>query len=91
MGGIPHVVDHHQAGSLLELLTELKGGVIDAGKAGPFTGQVTVASNDPKSPTQVLLLKGVGKASPLAPAEPSGPNLQKDSGCGCRMGEWETS
>src|SRR5262249_49590574 len=29
-------------------------------KAGPFTGQIIVASNDPKSPMQVVVLKGMG-------------------------------
>ncbi len=53
---------------------------------GPFSGQITVASNDPKSPTQLVLLKGMGVAAPVAigPLVPPEPTLQKESGCGCR-------
>lgn len=53
-------------------------------KEGIFSGQIAVASNDPKSPVQVVTLKGVGKAAPVAPAAPEAPGVQQASSCGCR-------
>ncbi len=51
--------------------------------AGPFSGQITVASNDPKSPVQIVVLKGVGIPA-AAPPPPEGAAVSEPSGCGCR-------
>jgi hypothetical protein len=56
-------------------------------KRGPFTGQITVASNDPKTPVQLILLKGVGVEElvvPLPPPPESGESVDQPSGCACR-------
>jgi hypothetical protein len=53
--------------------------------AGAFAGQITVASNDPKSPVQLVLLKGVGVEAAVAPAPPvEVASVDKEGECGCR-------
>jgi MYXO-CTERM domain-containing protein len=53
-------------------------------KAGVFTAQLLVASNDPNAPMQTLLLKGTGKGLPMEPPAMDGPQVGDPSGCGCR-------
>ncbi len=53
--------------------------------AGPFSGQIVIASNDPKTPTQIVLLQGVGvEPAILLPLPEPEPAVAKESGCGCR-------
>jgi MYXO-CTERM domain-containing protein len=57
-------------------------------KEGPQSAEITVASNDPNEPTQIVKVTGIGTRSaeppktetPAAPLE-AGP---QESGCGCR-------
>jgi MYXO-CTERM domain-containing protein len=53
---------------------------------GTFVGQIAVASNDPKSPVQLIVLKGVGipTAAPPAPPPTEGAAVSEPSSCGCR-------
>ena len=59
-------------------------------KEGPFTGQITVLSNDPSTPAQIILLKGNATSAPVPPEpEPEEetvalPAVDQESGCGCR-------
>jgi len=59
-------------------------------KAGDFTGEVTVASNDPNAPLQTILLKGKAKAPPgppsVTPPMAEGEPMAADehAGCACR-------
>jgi hypothetical protein len=56
---------------------------------GAVSGQIVVASNDPKAPLQVIALKGVAQAKPAVaitppPAEPV-PDVDYPNDCGCRV------
>jgi MYXO-CTERM domain-containing protein len=53
-------------------------------KAGVFTAQLLVASNDPNAPMQTILLKGTGKGPPAPPPAMDEPQLAEPSSCGCR-------
>lgn len=51
--------------------------------AGEHTATVLVASNDPDTPEQVIIVRGVGLARPEQPQDGGEPPAQ-DSGCACR-------
>jgi MYXO-CTERM domain-containing protein len=60
-------------------------------KEGDFTGQLTVASNDPNAPLQTILLKGKAKAPPTPPPTTTPPTemgepmaADEHSSCACR-------
>jgi MYXO-CTERM domain-containing protein len=67
-------------------------------KEGQQEATITVASNDPNEPTQVIKVRGTGIAPTAAPAPGGDPAAQPpqsggggDSGCGCRVGAPTTS
>jgi hypothetical protein len=51
-------------------------------RAGSFTAQLVVASNDPSAPTQIIELTGQAYGGAAAPP----PSTDQDGGCACRMG-----
>jgi MYXO-CTERM domain-containing protein len=55
---------------------------------GAVSGQIVVASNDPKAPTQIITLKGLATAMPATTTQPP-PNpplpLDVPNDCGCRV------
>lgn len=59
-------------------------------KAGAFTGMLTVASNDPNSPAQIIVLKGTAKGPDVTPEEPPPEEVeepkvaQQEGNCACR-------
>jgi len=55
-------------------------------KSGLQTADITITSNDPNEPVQVIKVQGIGTDKPAPAAEPEAPfeRGDVDSGCGCR-------
>lgn len=59
-------------------------------KEGAFTGQLTVMSNDPNAPVQVIVLKGTAKGAAVPPGPPAEDgstvdfSVNQEGNCGCR-------
>lgn len=57
-------------------------------EAGDFTGEITVLSNDPNAPTQVIKLKAKAHTTKVPtkppPSDETTPDLNADGSCACR-------